>query len=151
MLYGEVPWKIMNTLTKFNLDQVIEKVINEDLLFVDDLDSNKIKLLDCFNEKQIPMFQQTRVSEETKGLIKQMLQIEEEDRIDWQELFYLCESIKQKIDIGINTVNENTNKQYLKKIRQGQNSQLIDLDNSKMKINEEEEQNILEIIKLLDL
>ena len=51
-----------------------------------------------------------------------MLQIDEEDRIDWQELFYLCESVKQKIDIGINTVNENTNKQYLKKIRQGQNS-----------------------------
>lgn len=48
---NQVPWKILNTLTKFNLDQVIEKVINENLLFADDIDHNKIKLLNCFNEK----------------------------------------------------------------------------------------------------
>ena len=41
MLYGEVPWKIMNCLTKFNLDKVVEKVVQENLLFADEVDEAK--------------------------------------------------------------------------------------------------------------
>lgn len=44
-----------------------------------------------------------------------MLQIDEENRIDWEGLFDFCENLKQKIDVGINTINENTNKRYMKR------------------------------------
>ena len=54
MLYGEVPWKIMAGLTKFNLDKIVEQVITEGLLFADEIDPNKKKLFDL-NPKVLPL------------------------------------------------------------------------------------------------
>lgn len=60
-----------------------------------------------------------------------MLQIDEENRIDWEGLFDFCEDLKQRIDVGINTINENTNKRYIKR-QNNQSSSQIDLDDSKV-------------------
>lgn len=89
--------------------------MSEGLLFPDEIDTNKRALFDL-NPKVLPLLQQTRVSQETKNLLKMMLVLDEDARIDWEELFQICDSVKTKIDVGINTINENTNKRYLKRI-----------------------------------
>lgn len=43
MLFGEVPWKIMGGLNKYNTEEIIIQVIENNLLFADEIEESMVE------------------------------------------------------------------------------------------------------------